>query len=128
MIKPLNPGLFVGLPDHVQSVHLINRWSKGAFACMLQEAGYGVRGFVECAFIYEHGPNDRGIEWMEAALQHLDWGPDIVIVKRRRGTTRGQRGRGLRDPCALLSLLGLFPLMPRPSRLRGRMERQQPPL
>ena len=72
------------MPDHVQSVHLIGIAGSGmgAFACMLQEAGYQVRGSDQNVYPpMSTVLTDRGIEWMEGwAPQHLDWGPDIVIV------------------------------------------------
>lgn len=72
------------IPAEIHKVHLIGIAGAGvgAFACMLQEAGYDVRG----SDLNVYPPmsdvlRDRGIAWFEGwDGAHLDWGPDLVIV------------------------------------------------
>lgn len=85
MTKPNQP-LFIRFPtpERVQKVHVLGvaGSAMGAFACMLQEAGYEVRG----SDLGMYPPMSdmlaaRGVQvslgWDPA---HLDWGPDWVIV------------------------------------------------
>ena len=54
----------------------------GAFACMLQEAGFEVRGSDRNVYPpMSDVLTNRQISWMEGwDPAHLDWGPDLVIV------------------------------------------------
>lgn len=85
MTKPHQP-LFIRYqaPEKIHSIHVIGiaGSAMGAFACMLQEAGYEVRG--SDTNIYPPMSDtlkNRGIEvylgWDES---HLDWAPDWVII------------------------------------------------
>ena len=85
MTKPHQPWFIRRpIPDEIKRVHLIGIAGSGmgAFACMLQEAGYVVRGSDQNVYPpMSDVLTGRGIEWMEGwAPQHLDWSPDIVIV------------------------------------------------
>lgn len=85
MTKPHQP-LFIRHtpPSEVRSVHVIGvaGSAMGAFACMLQEAGYEVRG--SDTNIYPPMSDtlkERGIEvYLGWDASHLDWAPDWVIV------------------------------------------------
>lgn len=85
MTKPHQPW-FVRrpMPERVRRVHLIGiaGAGMGAFACMLQEAGYEVRGSDRNVYPpMSDVLTARGIPWMEGwSPDHLDWGPDLVIV------------------------------------------------
>ncbi len=85
MTKPHQP-CFVRreLPAHVEKVHLIGiaGAGMGAFACMLQEAGYVVRGSDRNVYPpMSDVLHARGVSWMEGwDPVHLDWGPDLVVV------------------------------------------------
>jgi len=89
MTKPHQPW-FVRrpLPAHVERVHLIGiaGAGMGAFACMLQESGYTVRGSDHDVYPpMSDVLTARGIRWMEGwDPAHLDWeaglAPDLVIV------------------------------------------------
>jgi UDP-N-acetylmuramate: L-alanyl-gamma-D-glutamyl-meso-diaminopimelate ligase len=71
-------------PSQVEKIHLIGIAGSGmgAFACMLQEAGFEVRG----SDMNVYPPmsdvlTGRNIRWMEGwSADHLGWGPDLVIV------------------------------------------------
>ncbi|MCB9522081.1 MAG: hypothetical protein H6702_01710 [Myxococcales bacterium] len=85
MTKPHQPWFIRRpLPERVQTVHLIGiaGAGMGAFACMLQDAGFQVRG----SDMNVYPPmsdvlRGRGIAWMEGwDAGHLDWDPDLVIV------------------------------------------------
>lgn len=85
MTKPHQPWFIRRpLPDTVERVHLIGiaGAGMGAFACMLQEAGYIVRGSDRGVYPpMSDVLTERGIAWMEGwDAAHLDWGPDLVIV------------------------------------------------
>lgn len=106
MTKPHQPWFIRRpIPDHVQSVHLIGIAGSGmgAFACMLQEAGYQVRGSDQNVYPpMSTVLTDRGIQWMEGwAPQHLDWGPDIVIVGNvcRRDNPEANEAEARGIPC-----------------------------
>ena len=85
MTKPHQPW-FVRrpMPARVERVHLIGIAGAGvgAFACMLQDAGYEVRGSDQNVYPpMSDVLAGRGIRWMESwQPEHLDWGPDLVIV------------------------------------------------
>ncbi|MFN3197773.1 MAG: UDP-N-acetylmuramate--L-alanine ligase [Bradymonadia bacterium] len=85
MTKPHQPWYIRReMPTDVQKVHLIGvaGAGMGAFACMLQEAGFEVRG----SDLNVYPPmsdvlRSRGISWFEGwHADHLGWGPDLVIV------------------------------------------------
>lgn len=73
-----------GLPDHVENIHLmaICGTGMGAFAGLLREAGYTVRG--SDAGVYPPMSTQleaEGIELMEGfAASNLDPAPDLVVV------------------------------------------------
>ena len=71
-------------PDDVQKIHLLGMAGSGmgAFACMLREAGFEVRGSDRAAYppmsdILAAREIPLGLGWDPS---HLDWGPDWVIV------------------------------------------------
>jgi len=70
--------------DAVRRIHLIGiaGAGMGAFAGMLQAAGYEVRGSDRNVYPpMSTELEQRGIAWMEGwAAEHLDWAPDLVIV------------------------------------------------
>ncbi|MCB9543361.1 MAG: UDP-N-acetylmuramate:L-alanyl-gamma-D-glutamyl-meso-diaminopimelate ligase, partial [Myxococcales bacterium] len=72
------------MPDRVERIHLIGiaGAGMGSFACMLQEAGYTVRGSDRGVYPpMSDVLRAREIEWMEGFdASHLDWGPDLVVV------------------------------------------------
>lgn len=85
MTKPDQPWFIRRpLPQHIERVHLIGiaGAGMGAFAGMLQEAGYTVRG--SDLNVYPPMSDElraRGIQWIEGwDAAHLDWDPDLVIV------------------------------------------------
>lgn len=85
MTKPHQPWFIRRpLPSKVERVHLIGiaGAGMGAFACMLQEAGYTVRGSDRGVYPpMSDVLTAREIGWMEGwDASHLDWGPDLVIV------------------------------------------------
>ncbi|MBU0551026.1 hypothetical protein KKF91_07205 [Myxococcota bacterium] len=85
MTKPHQPWFIRRpLPPQVQRVHLIGiaGAGMGAFACMLQEAGYTVRGSDQNVYPpMSDVLTARRIPWMEGwDAAHLSWGPDLVIV------------------------------------------------
>ena len=85
MTKPHQPWFIRRpTPDHVHKIHVLGMAGSGmgAFACMLKEAGYEVRGSDRQAYPpMSDTLSERGIPlslgWDPA---HLDWGPDWVIV------------------------------------------------
>ena len=85
MTKPHQPW-FVRrpMPASPVKIHLIGiaGAAMGAFACMLRDAGYTVQG--SDTNVYPPMSDEltrRGVAWMEGfAAEHLDWGPDLVIV------------------------------------------------
>jgi len=85
MTKPHQP-LFIRHepPETVRSIHVIGvaGSAMGAFACMLQEAGYEVRG--SDTNIYPPMSDTLAERGIEVSLgwdaSHLDWGPDWVII------------------------------------------------
>jgi UDP-N-acetylmuramate: L-alanyl-gamma-D-glutamyl-meso-diaminopimelate ligase len=85
MTKPHQP-LFIRkpIPDQIQKIHLIGIAGSGmgAFACMLKQAGYEVRGSDQN--IYPPMSDtlaDKEIPVMISwQAQHLEWQPDLVIV------------------------------------------------
>lgn len=87
MTKPNQP-LFIRRPmpsrADVAKVHLIGiaGAGMGAFAGMLQAAGFEVRGSDRNVYPpMSTELTQLGIRWMEGwAPEHLDWGPDLVIV------------------------------------------------
>ncbi|MCA9559005.1 MAG: hypothetical protein KC583_10625 [Myxococcales bacterium] len=85
MTKPNQPW-FVRrpLPAGVSKVHLVGiaGAGMGAFACMLQEAGYTVRGSDQNVYPpMSDVLRARDIAWFEGwAAAHLDWGPDLVVI------------------------------------------------
>ena len=85
MTKPHQPW-FVRrpLPESITKIHLIGIAGSGmgAFACMLREAGYTVRGSDQNVYPpMSDILRDNGIDWFEGWTgSHLDWGPDCVIV------------------------------------------------
>ncbi len=85
MTKPHQPW-FVRrpMPTTVKKVHLIGiaGAGMGAFATMLQEAGFEVRGSDRGVYPPMSDVLTRaGIRWMEGwAPEHLDWNPDLVVV------------------------------------------------
>ncbi|MCB9538364.1 MAG: hypothetical protein H6704_19105 [Myxococcales bacterium] len=85
MTKPNQPW-FVRrpLPAGVAKVHLVGiaGAGMGAFACMLQEAGYTVRGSDQNVYPpMSDVLRARDIAWFEGwAAAHLDWGPDLVVI------------------------------------------------
>ncbi len=85
MTKPHQPWFIRRpLPESIERVHLIGiaGAGMGAFACMLQEAGYTVRGSDRGVYPpMSDVLTARRIDWMEGwDAAHLDWGPDLVIV------------------------------------------------
>ncbi|MBM4291711.1 MAG: hypothetical protein FJ138_09915 [Deltaproteobacteria bacterium] len=85
MTKPHQP-LFVRLPApaHIRKIHVLGvaGSAMGAFACMLQEAGYEVRGsdlgmYPPMSDMLAARGVGVSLGWDPA---HLDWGPDWVIV------------------------------------------------
>lgn len=71
-------------PDHVQKIHILGMAGSGmgAFACMLQEAGYEVRGSDRAAYppmsdILASRQIPLSLGWHP---EDLDWNPDWVIV------------------------------------------------
>ena len=85
MTKPHQP-LFIRkpIPDQIKKIHLIGIAGSGmgAFACMLKQAGYEVRGSDQNIYppmsdtlAEKHIP--VMISWQ---AKHLDWQPDLVIV------------------------------------------------
>ena len=85
MTKPHQPWYIRRpLPDKVETIHLIGiaGAGMGSFACMLQEAGYTVRGSDRGVYPpMSDVLRARDIGWMEGwDAAHLDWGPDLVIV------------------------------------------------
>jgi UDP-N-acetylmuramate: L-alanyl-gamma-D-glutamyl-meso-diaminopimelate ligase len=87
MTKPNQPW-FIRRPmptrAEVEKVHLIGiaGAGMGAFAGMLQAAGFEVRGSDRNVYPpMSTELTQLGIPWMEGwAPEHLDWGPDLVIV------------------------------------------------
>ena len=85
MTKPHQPWFIRRpTPDHIKKIHVLGMAGSGmgAFACMLKEAGYEVRGSDRQAYPpMSDTLAERGIPlalgWDPA---HLDWGPDWVIV------------------------------------------------
>ncbi|MGC6417215.1 MAG: UDP-N-acetylmuramate--L-alanine ligase [Bradymonadia bacterium] len=71
-------------PTTVKKVHLLGIAGSGmgAFACMLREAGYTVRGTDQNVYPpMSDILRDVGIDWFEGwSPNHLDWEPDCVIV------------------------------------------------
>ncbi len=85
MTKPNQPWFIRRpLPERVDTVHLIGiaGAGMGAFACMLQDAGFTVRGSDQNVYPpMSDVLRGRGIQWMEGwDASHLDWGPHLVIV------------------------------------------------
>ncbi len=87
MTKPDQPWFIrrpIPSPQEIHRVHLIGiaGAGMGAFAGMLQEAGYEVRGSDRGVYPpMSTELSQRGIAWMEGwAAEHLDWNPDLVIV------------------------------------------------
>jgi UDP-N-acetylmuramate: L-alanyl-gamma-D-glutamyl-meso-diaminopimelate ligase len=85
MTKPHQPWFIRRpIPDGVRRVHLIGvaGVGMGSFACMLQDAGYEVRGSDQNVYPpMSDVLTDRGIPWMEGwSADHLDWAPDLVVV------------------------------------------------
>lgn len=85
MTKPNQPWFIRrAMPATVSKVHLIGiaGAAMGAFAFMLEDAGFEVRGSDRN--VYPPMSDElraRGIAWMEGwAAEHLDWDPDLVIV------------------------------------------------
>jgi len=72
------------LPESVRTIHLIGIAGSGmgAFACMLKDAGFEVRGSDRNVYPpMSDTLRAKGIEWMEGFdAAHLDWGPDLVVV------------------------------------------------
>ena len=72
------------LPADVRTIHLIGIAGSGmgAFACMLQDAGYEVRGSDRGVYPpMSDTLRAKGISWMEGfEAAHLDWDPDLVVV------------------------------------------------
>ena len=71
-------------PDHVKKIHILGMAGSGmgAFACMLQEAGYEVRGSDRAAYppmsdILASRQIPLSLGWHP---EDLDWAPDWVIV------------------------------------------------
>lgn len=72
------------LPDTIQKIHIIGvcGTAMGSLAAMLKERGYQVRG----SDLHAYPPMSdwlaqRGIDIMMGyEAQHLDWGPDLVVV------------------------------------------------
>ncbi|MEE2787610.1 MAG: Mur ligase family protein [Myxococcota bacterium] len=85
MTKPHQP-CFIRrpMPSTVERIHLIGIAGSGmgAFACMLQEAGFEVRGSDQNVYPpMSDILSARGIQWMESwRPEHLDWTPELVIV------------------------------------------------
>lgn len=85
MTKPHQPWFIRRpMPETVAKVHLIGiaGAAMGAFAFMLEDAGFTVRGSDRNVYPpMSDELRKRGIAWMEGwDAAHLDWGPDLVIV------------------------------------------------
>jgi UDP-N-acetylmuramate: L-alanyl-gamma-D-glutamyl-meso-diaminopimelate ligase len=85
MTKPNQPW-FVRrpMPAQIETIHLIGiaGAGMGAFACMLKDAGYTVRGSDQNVYPpMSDVLRARDISWMEGwDAAHLAWNPDLVIV------------------------------------------------
>lgn len=85
MTKPHQPWFIRRpIPQGIQRIHLIGiaGAGMGSFACMLQEAGYTVRGSDRAVYPpMSDVLRARDIAWMDGwHASHLDWQPDLVIV------------------------------------------------
>ena len=85
MTKPHQPWFIRRrMPAKVAKIHLIGiaGAAMGAFAFMLEDAGFEVRGSDRNVYPpMSDELRSRGIAWMEGwAAEHLDWSPDLVIV------------------------------------------------
>lgn len=85
MTKPHQPWFIRrAMPETVSKVHLIGiaGAAMGAFAFMLEDAGFEVRGSDRNVYPpMSDELRKRGIAWMEGwSADHLDWDPDLVIV------------------------------------------------
>lgn len=85
MTKPNQPWFIRRpLPSDIRSIHLVGIAGSGmgAFACMLQDAGYTVRGSDQGVYPpMSDMLREKGIGWVEGFdPAHLGWDPDLVVV------------------------------------------------